>query len=358
MNRSIIIAIVLTVVSVGWVLSGSSATTEPDLAATTGQASPEKFKVKVKTIVAETVTNSLYLQGQIEAAREIEIRAEVQGVVTQLGRDKGSRLKKGERIVELDVSDRLAQLKKAKAELEVKKSERNAGAQLQKKNMLSINQQQKNVANVLAAEAAVKEIEVEIDKTSVKAPFDTVLNDRYVEVGDYVSPGDSLAYLVDDSTILITADVPQQYIADIIIGQTVNATLLDGRMLEGTVSFISSSADANTRTFRVEAKAENVTNILRFGQSARVTVETGEQKAHKLTGSLLDLNSDGLLQVKGVDTQHRVITQTVDIIRSERDGIWLQGLPETFKIITAGQGFVTEGDEVEPIEDTPDSVTL
>lgn len=360
MNRSLIIAIVLTVVAVGWVLSGSSATPESaPLDDANTQLQPEKFKVKVKTIVAEAVTDSLFLQGQIEAAREIEIKAEVQGVVTQLGSDKGSRLKKGDRIVELDVSDRLARLKKAKAELDVKKSERNAGAQLQQKNMLSKNQQQQNIANVLAAEAEVKEIEVEIDKTQVKAPFATVLNDRYVEVGDYVSPGDPLVYLVDDSYVLISADVPQQYIAKLSMGQTVNAILLDGRAVEGKISFISTSADPNTRTFRIEAKSENTKGILRFGQSARVTIEMGEQKAHKLTGSLLDLNSEGVLQVKGVDHDNRVITQTVDIIRSERDGIWLRGLPDTFKIITVGQGFVTEGDEIEPIEETlSDSVSL
>lgn len=360
MNRSLIIAIALFVVAVGWILSGTNSNSQSALAEdSTATLQPEKFKVKVKTVEADSITDSLYLQGQIEAAREIEIKAEVQGVVTQLGADKGSRLRKGDLIVELDVSDRLARLKKAKAELEVRKSEKNAGAQLQKRSMLSKNQQQQNIANVLAAEAEVKEIEVEIDKTLVKAPFATVLNDRYVEVGDYVSPGDPLVYLVDDSYVLISADVPQQHIAKLTIGQTVKAILLDDREVAGKISFISTSADPNTRTFRIEAKSENVKGILRFGQSARVTIELGEQKAHKLTGSLLDLNSEGVLQVKGVDGDNRVITHTVDIIRSERDGIWLKGLPDTFNVITVGQGFVVEGDEVEPVEESlSDSVTL
>ncbi|MFD2229557.1 efflux RND transporter periplasmic adaptor subunit [Alkalimarinus sediminis] len=360
MNRSLVIAIILTVLAVGWVLSGSRpAPASAPASDTAAQLQPEKFKVKVQTILAKPVTDSLFLQGQVEAAREIEIKAEVQGIVTRLGRDKGSRLNKGDLIVELDVSDRLARLKKAKADLDVKKSERDAGAQLQQKSMLSKNQQQQNIANVLAAEAAVKQIEVEIDKTLVRAPFATVLNDRYVEIGDYVSSGDPLVYLVDDSYVLISADVPQQYIARLAKGQTVNATLLDGRVVKGVISFISTSADPNTRTFRIEAKSENVKGIMRFGQSARVTIEMGEQKAHKLTGSLLDLDSEGVLQVKGVDQDNHVITQPVEIIRSERDGIWLKGLPDTFRVITVGQGFVATGDEVEPVEESAsDSVTL
>ncbi|WP_250657182.1 efflux RND transporter periplasmic adaptor subunit [Alkalimarinus coralli] len=352
MSRSLIVAIVLTVVAVGWVLSGSrSAPEAASVDHSAEQAPAEKFKVKVKNIEAELITDNLLLQGQIEAAREIEIKAEVQGIVTRLGKDKGARLNKDDLIVELDVSDRLARLKKAKAELEVRKSEERAGAQLRQKNMLSKNQQQQNIANVLSAEAAVKEIEVEIDKTSVKAPFATVLNERHVEVGDYVSPGDPLAYLVDDSYTLISADVPQQYIARLSLGQTVSAKLLNGQSLDGKISFVSASADPRTRTFRIEAKSENVKRFVRFGQSASVTIQLGQQRAHKLTGSLLDLNSEGILQVKGVDGENRVITKPVDILRSERDGIWLKGLPDTFRLITVGQGFVSEGDEVEPVED-------
>jgi len=360
MNRSLVIAIVLTIVAVGWVVSGThKATKEETPSVADAQVIPEKFRVKVKTLFAEIVADSLYLQGQIEAAREIEIKAEVQGVITRLGSEKGSRLQKGDHIVELDVSDRLARLKKAKAELEVRKSEKQAGAKLQEKNLLSKNQHQQNIANVLAGEAEVKEIEVEIDKTLVKAPFASVLDDNYVEIGDYVSPGDPLVFLVDDSYVLISADVPQQYIAKIALGQSVEATLLDGQNLEGKISFISTSANPNTKTFRVEAKAENVKNILRFGQSARVTIELGEQKAHKLTASLLDLNSEGVLQVKGVDDKSRVVTYPVDIIRSERDGVWLKGLPEQFRIITVGQGFVSQGNEVEPVdEEVKAAVTL
>ncbi len=352
MNRSLVIAIALSIVAIGWVLSGSHKSTKEEAPSIVGsEVVPDKFRVKVKTIVAETMPDNLYLQGQIEAAREIEIKAEVQGVITRLGSKKGSRLKQGDHILELDLSDRLARLKKAKAELEVKKSERKAGAKLQEKNLLSKNQHQQNIANVLAGEAEVKEIEVEISKTRVKAPFASVLNDVHVEMGDFVSIGDALVFLVDDSHVLISAEVPQQYIAKIALGQRVEATLLDDRKLEGSISFISTSANPNTKTFRIEAKAKNVKNIMRFGQSARVSILLGEQKAHKLTASLLDLDSEGVLQVKGVDGKNRVVTHSVDIIRSERDGLWLKGLPDEFRVITIGQGFVSQGDEVVAVDE-------
>ncbi len=59
----------------------------------------------------------------------------------------------------------------------------------------------------------------------------------------------------------------------------------------------------------------------------------------------------GVLQVKGVDDKNRVVTHSVDIIRSERDGVWLKGLPDEFRIITIGQGFVSQGDEVVAVDE-------
>ena len=249
------------------------------------------------------------------------------------------------------MNDRQARLARAKAELRVRQADLKSGLSLKTKKLLSENQHLQNVANVVAATAEVKEIEIEIQHTSVAAAFDGVLNELHVELGDYVSPGTPLATLVDDQYITISADVPQQHISKLKNGQKVSATLLNGTQFEGEIFYISSSAQTSTRTFRIEAKAANTMGIKRFGQSARVSIYIGEQLAHKLSPSLLGLNSEGSLQIKGIDQDNRVITQTVEIIRSENDGIWLDGLPKQFNLITVGQGFVSRGDEVNAVID-------
>ena len=119
--------------------------------------------------------------------------------------------------------------------------------------------------------------------------------------------------------------------------------------LQGKINYISSSANPETRTFTIEASVDNTLGIQRFGQSARVRLVLEERLAHKLSPSYLDLDSKGGLRVKGVNADNRVQTFPVTILRNESDGVWLAGMPESLTLITVGQGFVSEGDTVEPV---------
>lgn len=360
MNRSLLLSISLAVVALIWILSGVLFPKSDDESASSLQASvasqtPSGFKVKVQVIAAELMLDRLDLQGDMVSERSIDIRAETDGVIVGLKAKKGDRLKRGQGVMKLAMNDRQARLERAKAELKVRQADLKSSISLKVKKLISENQYLQHVANVTAAKAEVKEREIAIQRTSITAAFDGVLDTLHVELGDYVSSGTSLATLVDDQYITISAEVPQQHISKIKNGLKVSAVLLGGEKIEGEVVYISSSANTSTRTFHVEAKALNTQGIKRFGQSARVSIYLGEQFAHKLSPSLLGLDSDGLLEVKGVDADQRVISKTVNIIRSEQDGVWLSGLPKQFNLITVGQGFVSTGDKVNTIVHTDKS---
>jgi len=357
MNRSLTLSIVLTVFVVIWVLSGSGlqATASSEHTKVLDKSAEPKLvslKVKVQVSVAELVDDSIFLKGQVEANREVEIKAELSGKVTLLEVEKGARVLAGDHIMALDLSDLNARLEKAKAELVLSELNRESGRKLKQKNLLSSHQLKEYETKVLSAKADVKQIEVEISKTNITAPFESVMNGFHVELGDYVSHGDPLATLIDDTHVKISADVPQQHISKLRLGQEVEAELIDGRKISGKITYISSVAKSGTRTFRIEAIAANLENLKYFGLSARVTVKLGQISAHKLSPALLDLNNLGELQVKGVSVENRVISRNVDIVRSERDGLWLTGLPDDFTVITTGQGFVSGGDIVNPVFET------
>lgn len=377
MNRSLLIAILMAIAAVVWILSGSfgpsdtAAITDNSEQQDSVQASDKphkedthaaRFQVRVVSVSAESMSEEVQLQGEVVANREVEIRAETQGSIESISAKKGTRLKPGEVIANIAMNDRQARLEQAKAELKVRKADLEAGIKLKAKRLLSENQHERNLANVVAAEAAVKQIQVEIKHTQITAAFTGVLDELHVEVGDYVSSGDPVAKLVDDTAMLIRAQVPQQYISQLELGQAVSATLLDNSTHSGAITYISSSADQATRTFMIEAKAQNE-SLRRFGQSARVTINLGERMAHKLSPSVLDLANDGSLRVKGIDENNRVISRSVTILRNENDGVWLSGLPEQFELITVGQGFVSEGELVDPIrneslDDSPNNKSL
>lgn len=356
MNRSLVLSIIMAIAATIWILSGSFSKNEDTenmqkLSAEQAEKTLPAFKVKVQKRVAEKMQDQIVLQGGIEADRQIEVKAQTEGNIEKIVAIKGDKLKTGQAILSLAMNDREARLEKAKAELRVKQTELASSKSLKEKNMISENRYQQNLADVIAAQAEVKEIEVEIKQTDITAAFNGVLNEIHVELGDYVTPGSALATLIDRDWVTITTEVPQQHISKIKQGQTVEATLLSGEQLTGKISYISASASTATRTFLIEAKAENVAGVKYFGQSARVKIYLGERSAYLMSPSLLNLSSDGSLQIKTLDPEYRVVSHNVTMIRSDNQGIWLGGLPDSIELITVGQGFVSDGEVVEPIYD-------
>jgi multidrug efflux system membrane fusion protein len=73
----------------------------------------------------------------------------------------------------------------------------------------------------------------------------------------------------------------------------------------------------------------------------------GEAMAQKISPALLTLDSEGAIGVFIVDSLKQAQFVPVTIERSETDGVWVSGLPETADVITVGQGYVRDGQSVE-----------
>lgn len=368
MSRSVVIAIVFSIVVILWLFSGaintgsvsstnaqsnasniSSTNTDAEGSRTNGSEDETSlFKVTVRDMQALAVADVITLQGDLEPARTITVKSETRGRVASIYVDNGTRVSKGEHLIALATDDRQARLEKAQAELKLREVQLEAAQKLETKRMVSGNQVEEAVANVAAAKAAVKQVKVEINQTRIKASFSGIVNHRHVELGDYLSPGDPIADLIDDAHIKIVARVPQQHISKLNIGQAVEAELLDGTTIDGELSYISLNADSATRTFRMEAIAQQ-SSKLRLGQSARVRLSLGEIMAHKVSSSILSLAADGNIYVNAVDEDNKVVRYAANIIKNDSDGVWLSGLPKQIRLIVVGQAFVAEGQTVLPV---------
>ena len=89
-------------------------------------------------------------------------------------------------------------------------------------------------------------------QTRPAAPFNAMVDRRHIEVGDVVQSGTALLQLVQIDKLKVTAQIPQQHISALKQGQDVSLRLLDGRELNGELSFISYAADTATRTIEIE----------------------------------------------------------------------------------------------------------
>jgi multidrug efflux system membrane fusion protein len=77
--------------------------------------------------------------------------------------------------------------------------------------------------------------------------------------------------------------------------------------------------------------------------------------AFRIAPSLLTLDASGELGIKTVNAQHEVEFHRVALARSEANGVWVTGLPDTANIIVVGQGYVSAGQPVEAVEARPDT---
>jgi len=180
----------------------------------------------------------------------------------------------------------------------------------------------------------------------IVAPFSGYLETLRVEEGDFLNTGAVCAALIDPDPMLLVADIAEKDIAQVQLGSEATAKLISGRLITGEVTFIASSADKNTRTFRVEISVDNKDRTIRDGVSAEIYIKGKEEPAHKISPAILSLNDQGKLGVRTVTADNRVEFKEINILEDTNSGMWVSGLGEEARIITLGQEYVFQGQTV------------
>ena len=180
----------------------------------------------------------------------------------------------------------------------------------------------------------------------IVAPFSGYLETLRVEEGDFLNTGAVCAALIDPDPMLIVADIAEKDIAQVELGSEASAKLISGRYISGEVTFIASSADKNTRTFRVEISVDNKDRTIRDGVSAEIYIKGKQEAAHKISPAILSLNDQGKLGVRTVTADNRVEFKEINILEDTNSGMWVSGLGEDARIITLGQEYVFQGQTV------------
>lgn len=272
-----------------WMISGSFIEEE----------SFEKAKSSLETLSSVTIVNSkaitkskiLKSSGFTEADKFVQVRAEVSGRVISRPAKQGDYVNEGDLICQLYIAGREAYPK-------------------------------------------------------IVAPFSGYLESLRVDEGDYLNTGGVCASLIDPDPMLLIADVAEKDIADIRLGSEASAKLISGRMISGKVTFIASSADKNTRTFRVEISVDNKNRTIRDGVSAEIYIKGKEEPAHRISPAILTLNDRGKLGVRTVTSDNTVEFREIKILEDTNNGMWVSGLGKDARIITLGQEYVFQGQTV------------
>lgn len=311
-----------------------------------------RTSVRVRHQVAQEVTRNIIVNGRTAPARVVELNAETDGRVIAVGAERGERFDAGDVIVRLDERDRRARLAQAEATVKQRQLEFEARARLKSDSYVSEAQLQEADALLEAAKAELTRARLDIDYMSIRAPFDGALQERHVEIGDFVKLGDPVAKIVDERTLIVRASIAEYEAHFVKKGGRGSAKLATGQTVDGTIRYIAPVADEATRTFNVELEIDNTDGSLRGGVTAELSIPAETIYAQKVSPSLLTLDDEGNLGIKTVNESGIVEFHKADIAMSSSEGVWIAGLPYSATIITVGQGFVTEGSAVDAVPET------
>jgi len=348
MNGSIKIAGGVFLAAFLWVASGlfSGAKDKPTVAL--GNPGEVLSKVRIKHSIAREHQTSLVLFGRTEGVRSVQIKVETAGRIIEVPLKKGSSIKKGDVIARITMAERQARLKEARALVNRYSIAYEAAQKLSKKQFRSKVQLAESVSNLESAKATLRSVSIDIERTAVRAPFDGILNDVGIEIGDYVAIGDVSATIVDLDPILVIGEVTEQASSLLSLGDKASIKLIDGDILDGNVSYISKVGSVQSRTFRIEVSLPNPGGTISEGLTTELRIKQDLIKSHFLSPAALTLNELGELGVKTVKSG-QVQFHKVQIIDDTQQGVWLTGLPDEVELIVVGQEFVRSNQKVQSL---------
>lgn len=233
------------------------------------------INVEVSPVSATPFTERIRLTGTVEANRDVVLAAEESGRIEEILVEKGSRLRAGQPILRIDGAVLSAQVEQARSRMLLAQELWQRRKRLWEED--GVGTEQAYLEAKYSAEEAVANLEMlkeRLERTTVRAPFAGVLDERRVELGEMVSPGTPVARMVDLDPVKITAGVPERYAPDVEAGDSVSVSfdVLGDRTFDGAIGYVAATVNPRNRTVGVEFVLPNPDRAIKPQMVADISV--------------------------------------------------------------------------------------
>ena len=277
----------------------------------------KKLTIQSARVKMGEIVSTVSAPGNVKAVTEVQISAYVMGKITRIPVKEGDRVRQGQILVQIDPANYAAQVKQARASLDLAKANlaqsklvHQRNKELFDKGLLSqegfeqVNTDyQLNQARVIQAEASLEQAQDTYAKTTITSPINGTVVQLNVEVGEVVvtgtmnNAGSVIMTVADLSQMEVEAQVDESDIKDIKLGQeaAVEVDAIIGKTFKGVVSEVgnaainsSSSSSSNASVnYTVKTRIIDKSADLKSGMSANVEITT----AHKSDIMLIPIQS-------------------------------------------------------------------
>jgi RND family efflux transporter MFP subunit len=301
-----------------------------------------KANVVVDAVIEEVTTQTVPVLGRVVSNEFGPVATRISGPVKKIYVGVGDRVKTGQLLAELDteillverdrneaiVSQQIARLDSAKADLEKRNLELNRLEVIRKSSSFSqakyleviqevVKQTSKvgeTAAQLLQAQAQLKRSIINLKDSQIRSPYPGVVSTKYTEVGAFLKIGNPVVGLINDKSVMVEAEVPHAKLGKLKPGYTLQLTLNGEDFHKASVHAVIPDENARTRTRMVRFKPDFSSLNLSLAANQNVTLNVPIGRGSKV----ITVSKDAVLQRDGVNK--------VFLVRNQ------QSIPKTVKL--------------------------
>jgi len=300
----------------------------------------------------------LELQGNVTTKNLLMIYPEYSGVLTNVYVKEGQKVRKGEVLAKIDDGGLSQQLAQLKIQAELAKTTFERQQRLWDQKIGSEMQYLQAKSNYESQNQAIAQLEQQVAKTIVRAPFSGTIDDVLTEQGSVVMPGQSqLMRIVNLDNMYIETDVPEKYIANITRNKNVEVEFpILGKKIDSKIRQVGDFINPNNRTFKVEISIPNKEKSIKPNLTAKLKInDYSNESALLIPQGIISENASGEQYIyviidKVGDDEAKAKKIVIETGLTQGDYIEVtKGLETDDEIIMEGARSVNDGQKVKII---------
>ncbi|MBU1701681.1 MAG: efflux RND transporter periplasmic adaptor subunit [Candidatus Eisenbacteria bacterium] len=308
----------------------------------------KEVPIEMATVVRDSVSATYTASATLEAERDVDILAKIQGLVEKIHVEEGDYVQDGDILAILDGRELSIQVDKAVSSLNNATTEYERMQSLANRDLASQKALEDARHALQQAESILEEMKLKLSYTQIRAPFSGMVTQRFIETGQTINPGHQAFSIADMDPLLTRVYLPEDEIPNIKRGQPVQVRL-DSEpdlQLSGRVRQIAPMVDRQTGTVKVTVEIEKCASPIRPGSFARVFITTDIHPLALVLPKRCLVEEAGKRYVFLIEGD-TVVVRDVELGYEEADRIEIvEGLGEGDHVVLIGQGSLKDGSHV------------
>ncbi|MEZ4874848.1 MAG: efflux RND transporter periplasmic adaptor subunit [Flavobacteriaceae bacterium] len=306
----------------------------------------KKVPLITSFVTKEEIFNHFFeVQGSVTTKDLLVITPEYNGILTNVYVKEGQKVSKGQLLGKIDDGGMGQQLAQMEIQADLAKTTYDRQKRLWEQKIGSEIQYLQAKSNYEAQSKAVSQMQQQLAKTTIKAPFSGTVDDVITEQGSVVAAGQTPIFrLINLNNMYIETEIPESYVKDVVKGKDVKAEFpILGKTFDTKIRQAADYINPANRTFKVEVDIPNKDQMVKPNLTAKLKInDYTNEKAILIPQSIISENAEGeqyVYIVTDKNTENEGIAKKVIITTGKTQG----DVIEVLSGLTSGAEIIKEG---------------